>query len=405
MKKHYFGAYAGLPRAVYFLFAARLVNSMGYFVGPLLTLILTQKLGMGKAEAGTTLALLTLTQAPCVLLGGRLADTFGRKRTLILGSAAGALLYLVCGLALSGRAMVYCIILAADFVALAIPASEALLADLTRPEQRQAAYSLLYLGINIGAAVSPLVGGLLFQNHLSLLFVLDAATTFAAVLIIALNVEEARPRAAQTEQPREKLSLFAALSRAPMIAAFVFLLFLYDFCYSQWGFMLPAQFGDRFSGDGARMFSVLASINAVTVIVTTPLITRLTQRLRPLRAVALAGAFYLAAYLGFCAGGSYPLYWLFAVLFTLGEICTAIQVGAFISNRAPAGCLGRINAFSALMRGASSALGPLLMGRVLSVWSYRSGWLITAGLAALTAAGFLLLDRRDNGPLAKPGEP
>ena len=28
MKKHYFGAYAGLPRAVYFLFAARLVNSM-----------------------------------------------------------------------------------------------------------------------------------------------------------------------------------------------------------------------------------------------------------------------------------------------------------------------------------------------------------------------------------------
>jgi MFS family permease len=277
LKKHYFGAYAGLPRAVYFLFAARLVNSMGYFVGPLLTLILTQKLGMGKAEAGTTLALLTLTQAPCVLLGGRLADTFGRKRTLILGSAAGALLYLVCGLALSGRAMVYCIILAADFVALAIPASEALLADLTRPEQRQAAYSLLYLGINIGAAVSPLVGGLLFQNHLSLLFVLDAATTFAAVLIIALNVEEARPCAAQTEQPREKLSLFAALSRAPMIAAFVFLLFLYDFCYSQWGFMLPAQFGDRFSGDGARMFSVLASINAVTVIVTTPLITRLTQ--------------------------------------------------------------------------------------------------------------------------------
>jgi hypothetical protein len=57
------------------------------------------------------------------------------------------------------------------------------------------------------------------------------------------------------------------------------------------------------------------------------------------------------------------------------------------------------------MRGASSALGPLLMGRVLSVWSYRSGWLITAGLAALTAAGFLLLDRRDDGPLAKPGEP
>ena len=37
--------YRGLPKEIYVLFAARIVNSLGAFVFPLLTLILTEKLG------------------------------------------------------------------------------------------------------------------------------------------------------------------------------------------------------------------------------------------------------------------------------------------------------------------------------------------------------------------------
>ena len=308
MKKHYFAAYAGLPREVYFLFAARLVNSMGYFVSPLLTLILTQKIGMSKAEAGTTVALLILTQAPCVLLGGKLADAIGRKRTLLLGSLAGAAFYLLCGLGFTGRTLIAGIILAADCTAVSVPAFDALLADLTKPEERQSAYSLLYLGVNVGMAASPLIGGLLFNSHLSLLFVLDAVTTFAAVSIVAVNVPETFSDRKKTQKETTHISLYAALRRTPLIVGFVFLLFLYDFSYSQVNFMLPAQFGDLFAGDGARLYSVLSSVNAATVIVITPLITFLTRRMRPLRAVALAGIFYIISYIGFCVGGKYPFY-------------------------------------------------------------------------------------------------
>ncbi|MEA5142580.1 MAG: MFS transporter [Oscillibacter sp.] len=395
MKKHYFAAYAGLPREVYFLFAARLVNSMGYFVSPLLTLILTQKIGMSKAEAGTTVALLILTQAPCVLMGGKLADAIGRKRTLLLGSLAGAAFYLLCGLGFTGRTLIAGIILAADCTAVSVPAFDALLADLTKPEERQSAYSLLYLGVNVGMAASPLIGGLLFNSHLSLLFVLDAVTTFAAVSIVAVNVPETFSDRKKTQKETTHISLYAALRRTPLIVGFVFLLFLYDFSYSQVNFMLPAQFGDLFAGDGARLYSVLSSVNAATVIVITPLITFLTRRMRPLRAVALAGIFYIISYIGFCVGGKYPFYFFLMVVFTLGEICAAIQVGAFISNRAPQDCLGRINAFSTLMRGSSTALGPLLMGQLLMMWDYPAGWLMTAGIALAAAAGFALLDRRD----------
>jgi len=395
VKKHYFSAYSGLPREVYFLFAARLVNCLGYFVTPLLTLILTQKLGLGKAETGTAVALLILTQAPCVILGGRLADTIGRKKTFLIGSLAGAAVYLVCGLGISGRAMIFCIIAAADFVAVSAPAADALLADLTKPEDRQAAFSLLYLGINIGMAVSPLIGGLLFRNHLPLLFILDAVSSFASAAITARYVPEVFSRKKKTNGEISSVSLYGVLKRAPVLVFFVLLLFLYDFCYTQWDFMLPAQFGDMFADDGARRYSILCSVNAVTVIVMTPLITNLTRRLHPLKAVALAGIFYIAAYAGFCGGGNYYFYILFGVLFTLGEICTAIQVGTFLSNRTPADCLGRVNAFSTFMRGAAKSLGPLLMGQLLAVWDYSDGWRTAACITIAAAAGFFLLDRWD----------
>lgn len=395
MKNRYFSVYSGLPKEVYYLFVARLVNSMGFFIAPLFTLILTQKLGMGKAEAGTTMSLLILTQAPCVLLGGKLADHIGRKRMLVSGSIASALLYLVCSLGFTGRTMVYVLIAAADCIAFAYPAVDAMLADLTRPEERRPAYSLLYLGTNIGMALSPIVGGLLFTSHLSLLFVLDAVTTFASMAIVVIKVNDPFVRRKKAEDNTPGISLLSALKGVPVLTTFILLLFFYDFCYSQWSFMLPAQFGDIFSQNGAKLYSTLCSVNAVTVIVVTPLITRLTRKLRPLKAVALGGAFYLAAYLGFFTGGSYILYLIFAFVFTLGEICSTIQIGAFVANRAPSECLGRINAFYTFVRGAASALGPLAMGQILTAAGYGTGWLATAAIVLAAASAMLLLNVRD----------
>lgn len=395
MQKRYFAAYAGLPGSVWCLFAARLVNSMGFFIAPLLTLILTQKLGLSKEAAGAAIALQVLTQMPCVLCGGRLADAFGRKRVWMGGSLAGAALYLLCGLALTGRAMVWGVVLAADCAALAAPAADALLADLTQPAQRQAAYSLLYLGSNIGMAVSPMLGGLLFADHLPLLFLLDSASSAAAVAIVAAGVPEIFCAARGERGGAPRASLRSALRRAPILAAFSLLLFLYDLCYSQWTFMLPAQFGDRFAGDGARLYSALSSVNAVTVIALTPLLTQFTRRTPALRVLALAGLFYAAGYAGFCAGGSYLLYFVFVVLLTLGEIAGSVETGAFLANHTPPECLGRVSAVSTLLRGAASALGPLGMGCLLTRRSYSAGWLATVAIALAASAGFWLCGRRD----------
>lgn len=132
--------YANLPREIYILFAARIVTCLGGFIQPLLTLILTQKLGYSAAQAGGFSAFLILTQAPAVILGGKLTDRIGRKKVSISCLTLGSLFYFLCGLFPDRALMIPCITLAADLYTASMPAYEAMTADLSTPENRQASF-------------------------------------------------------------------------------------------------------------------------------------------------------------------------------------------------------------------------------------------------------------------------
>ena len=70
--------YAGLRREVYVLFVGRIVTAMGSFVWPMLTFLLTTKLGFSDGVATLFIATAGLISLPMALLGGRLADRFPR---------------------------------------------------------------------------------------------------------------------------------------------------------------------------------------------------------------------------------------------------------------------------------------------------------------------------------------
>jgi Arabinose efflux permease len=402
MRKHYLAAYAGLPKEVYILFASRIINCMGSFILPLLALILTQKLGMSKAETGYFSALLTLTQAPCLFLGGKLIDSVGRKKVLIASEVSGAFFYILCGVVPNKFCLIAFIVIASDLYVISSPAFDAMLADLTAPEERKPCFSLIYLGGNIGMTVSPILGGLLFQNHLSLLFFLDAATTLACTALIAATIPETGtvhkkiPAEAKQTPPENKESVFRVLKAAPVLLGFLFFLFFYDFTYSQWSFLLPLQFGDLYGDASARIYSVVSALNALTVILFTPLMTQLTRKFRPLSVIAFGGVLYFAAFIAFGLVQAVPLFLAAGVLFTFGEIITTINIGAFVADHSPSAYRGRINSFSAFLRGAAGAFGPLVMGRVISVFSYFVSWLVVAVLILFGASGIRMLRRKES---------
>ncbi len=153
--------YSGLDRGIHVLFIAQVVNSVGHFVHPFLTLFLTRKLGMGAVEASGYVLLSALAWVPSSLLGGKIADAVGRKKTMVVFHALPALALAPCAFLGASRLVAWLLIAASFLHGLAEPVNDAMVTDLTPPGRRKAAFNLLYLGHNIGAAIGPMLAGFL----------------------------------------------------------------------------------------------------------------------------------------------------------------------------------------------------------------------------------------------------
>lgn len=146
-----------LPRTVRLLIAARAVNRLGAFSLSFLTVLTTTNFGASAAVAGYISAAFGLATIPSRLIGGRLADHVGTRRTIVIGLTGCALAQL--GLALSSglvSAACFAVLLGLAFE-IYEPPSQAMIADVVAPSEQVRAYSLL----NVALAVAGMGAGLL----------------------------------------------------------------------------------------------------------------------------------------------------------------------------------------------------------------------------------------------------
>lgn len=374
---------------------------MGVFIFPLFTLILNQKIGLSQSETGYWLMIMGFMFVPSSIIGGKIADHWGRKKPILFFEGIGAILYIVCGFMPAGLEQVYMVLAACFFFGLAEPAHNAIMSDLTTPENREGAFSLSYMGFNLGFAVGPTLGGLLYQLDLySWVFWGDAITLILALLLIAFFVPETFGDHIETvsedrvlEHAVEGSTLKVLLSR-PILIWFSLILLTYQFAYAQWSYLLPLHTYKNFA-DGALFYGILASLNGIVVLIFTPFITKLLEGRRDLYKNFLGGVFYLVGF------GSFAFIegkWMFAaacVIFTIGEIITTISYMPFLANRTPASHRGRINAVVPLIMGAGRSFGPLIMGYVIQATSIEAGWKLV-GIVMLVGVFFMkILDFSD----------
>jgi len=121
-------------------------------------------LGASDAQRQWVITAYTLAFAGLLLVGGRIADTIGRKRTFLIGLAGFALASVV-----GGSAGSFLVLLAARaaqgaFAALLAPTALSLLAvTFTEPHERARAFAVYGAIAGSGAALGLLLGGVLTQ--------------------------------------------------------------------------------------------------------------------------------------------------------------------------------------------------------------------------------------------------
>lgn len=383
-------SYIGLPKEIYILFISKIINSLGRFIGPLLTLILTKKIGMSSTEAGALITIAMVLQAPCVLIGGRLADTLGRKKVICIFFGLSALTFLSCTFMPVTKLLAYSLIIGACFSSFSGSAYDAMITDYTDVHNRQAAFSLLYMGTNVGAAIAPVVGGLLFKSHLKILFLGDAVTTFIAVILIILFVHEhesVRKRQEQVDEYNEtvKQNVFVVLRETPILIIFALILSIYSFVYEQFGFGIPLGMDSVFGDRGAELFGMVSSINALIVIFFTPFLIHITKSMKVKNVLAVGGLSYAGCFMVMAVSSHLYGYIVGIVLLTIGEILCAVNAAAFVANIAKSTHLGRINSVVSIIREMGTCLSPIVIGSMLDVITIQQAFMVV-GIIAMVGA-------------------
>jgi len=386
-----------LHRGVKAIFFVQVVNRMGDFVVPFLTLILTQVQGMKPAQAGLIVSLATALGSAGGLAAGRMSDLMSRRDVLSGFLAVSGALLACAGFAPASPGALVAIVASQFFVGAMRPTLGALVADLSDPETRRAAFSLSYLGINLGVAVGPLLAGWLFQHSMNWLFWLDALSTAAGLAILVRfvprvsSVPSLSAGAASSSVPPSSVRAFV---HHPVLFPFSLLVLVYNLVYSQMIFTLALQLVELFADQGPPTFGLVWAVNALAVLVLTPLALRVSKRLTNLDAMA-AGLFFVAV--GVAVFLFHPsLHWVLvsAVLWTAGEVLFSIHYGEFVTTHSPRELRGRFQAYVGFLGSLGFVLSPLVSGLVTQSLGLTGVWAGATILAVAVGCALAALKHR-----------
>lgn len=402
LKKH-FSMYAHLPKEIYVLAFGKVMTSMGALIWPMLTLIMSEKLGLNGQTIGLYMMLFSLVMGPFYLLGGKLADKYNKKHIIVTFDLIGNSLYFVCAVLPMSMTTLYLLAIASLFQSMEQPAYDALIADLTTYRDRERAYSLNYLSMNLGLVLAPTIGGMLFNDYLSLSFFINGLADISSTLMLLIFIKNVkitdRDHKSMNEYEKgETGSIFKVLSERKLF----FLLFVISgiaaLIYNQFNFLMPLHMEEAFRGSGAFKFGILTSINAVVVVIGTPILTRKFSGVIDIRIMYL-GQLLESLGLAFFIFVNHHFVTAVAgiIIFTTGEIFGSISKTPYLTKRIPETHRGRVLSITTSCAGLIGVLSNYVIGTFIDYYTFRTVWIIIAviGLFVMSLYSiYLRLDRK-----------
>lgn len=373
-----FSIYSGFPRTIYILFVCRLINAMGYFVFPFLTLFLTRNLSLSADKVGLYLMCVEIGRIIGALFGGRFTDIFGRKRTLISFQFAIAVFLFPCAFLGDSLIIPKLLTIAAFFNGATRPVYDAIMVDMSTPKNRKEIFSFIYLGLNLGFGIGSLIAGFLYTRYIKFLFLGNVVIILFVCLFIYINIVETLPYKVQLKNDNDKLvqkqSLLKILLQKPIVLYFSLVSILFYLAHSQFFFSLPLQINDLFGQIGPRYFGMVMSFNCFIVVFMTMPVTLVSRQNRPILNVTFSGIFF--------AIGLGMLYWIYqfswilvsTFIWTIGEILIRTNAGVYIANHSPATHRGRFNSLVTISESISRIIGPPMLGLVITNLGIRQVW-------------------------------
>jgi len=343
--------------------------------------------------AGIILGLFSIFGLIGSMVGGALTDKFGRRRLILFGLVFSALSTLSLGLVDTLAALYPLSIFVGLLSHLAMPAHQAMIADLLPEEKRSEGFGILRVVANMSWLIGPTIGGFVASRSFFLLFVTDAIISCCVAVLFYLYMPETKSAPKAREARENILSTFAGYFRVlrdGAFMAFILAAILMGMVYLQMYNSLSVYLRDN-HGINPQGYGFLMSSSAITVILFQFWVSSVIKKRPPFLMLAFGTLFYV---LGFSMFGLVSAYWLFilaVVIITIGEMLIMPTSQTLTANFAPEEMRGRYMAVYGLVWMIPSAIGPGLAGVILDNYNPNLLWYLGGGLCAVSAFSYFVL--------------
>jgi MFS family permease len=381
-----------LPRAYWLLFFGTLINRIGGFVVPFLTLYLTNQRSIPISQAGLVVSLFGAGSFLAQLIGGELTDRFGRKPVLATSFLITPVFVILLGFVQNIWIIAVCTFLVGIFTDLHRPAVSAAIADIVPAEDRPRAYGYIYWAINLGAAIAPVLAGILAAYSYLYLFLGDGLTTLLFGLIVIFGFRETRPaeaahHAAHTS-PSERIQ---QLKRAPILLWFSFITLFFGMIYMQGNVTLPIDMQSH--GLGPEKYGLAIAVNGILIVMLTIPISNMAVKWPRFETISIAVIFSAIGF-GFTAfADTFVLFVVSVIIWTIGEIAATSVAPSIIADLAPIELRGVYQGIFGSAWGLSFFLGPILGSWIYQAFGAASLWAGCFFLGLVLSASYFVLGK------------
>lgn len=395
-----FQALKRLDRNIWIRFLGETITGiMMFMIAPFLVLYYSDKLD-SFVQVGVIMATGPIMALLGSVVGGRLADIYGRK-PVMMGAIVGDALALI-GFAFADSFWPLLLLNAMLGLTNSLfhPAASAMVADVTEPEQLNEAFGLLRMGHNIGAAFGPLLGSAVLFIDRQYIFFSAAFVFILYALVLGRWIRETLPETTEHETPSNRDVLRVFYNDR------IFLVFIFAGIFISMGFslvesMLPLFLKESMPSfsDRENPFAYMLALNGILVVLFQfPIASKLGRK--PFGNVMLAGAtvfglgmILIAIVPRFLYSLGTPYLLLVTILlivyafYTFGEMIMSPVQQTFIALIAPDNMRGAYNGAASIQWLIGGVTAPLMASLFLD---HRAGHLALALVGAASCLSGLI---------------
>ena len=318
---------------------------------------------------------------------GNLSDAYGRKPLLVMSLFVYGGAYLLSGFA-TALWMLFLGRLLTGITSATYAIANALIADVSTPEDKAQNFGLLGVAFGLGFIVGPALGGIIGAWDLRAPFFIAAALAFINTLYgliffrETLAPENRRPFELKRASPWGALT---QLRKYPLLIGLVIAVFLNNIGHHIWPSNWNFYTIEKFAWTPLDVGLSMAFVGVMSVIVQGGLLRIVIPKFGPVRCAYFGVTATILAFVGVATAGSSAALYFWCGVSSLGGLAGP-SVNSILSNQVAADSQGELQGIMASVSSVAMIVGPLLLTQTFTYFTSDSAPLYLPGSAFWVAA-------------------